>query len=414
MKLPEYFEYSCRARIISGHTALEDFADTFHITGAKNAMIITDRGVLSAGLIDNVKKALHGKVRISEVFKDVPPDSELAVVNEIAGIYRRKNCDAIIAVGGGSVIDTAKGVNMMVSMEGEDILSLAGAHRIRGRLKPFVVIPTTAGTGSECTLVAVIGDHENHIKHLFLSTSLVPDIAVIDPAMTKTLPPAMTAATGMDALSHAVESYYCLAKNPMSDSASFQAINLIFRNLINVVQKPNDTEGRFALAVASTLAGIAFSNSMVGLVHNLGHAAGAVCGIPHGVCMAILLPYGLEFNMHKSSEDIGELLYPIAGEEIYNATPGHERPGRVVEYIRKMNDELHELTNGRHPRYFKELVKPDGTRMVEPGHFREILDQVFNDPTNMYNPEDTDRDEYRMILECAYEGTPTDFKRIKK
>lgn len=414
MILPDYFEYSCRSRIIAGYTALEEFSECFNITGGRNAIIITDKGVVSAGLIDRVKKVLHRKVKISEVYKDVPPDSDLRVVNEIAGIYKKKNCDVIIAVGGGSVIDTAKGVNMVVSMDGVDILSLSGAHRIQGRLKPLVVIPTTSGTGSECTMVAVIGDHEHHSKHPFLSTFIVPDIAVIDPRMTVTLPPAITAATGMDALSHAVEAYYCLAKNPMSDSLSFQAISLIFRNLVNVVNKPGDMDGRYALAVASTLAGISFSNSMVGLAHNIGHAAGAVCGIPHGVCMAILLPYALEFNMHKSSAYIGELLYPVAGEEIYNATPRNERAGRVVDYIRKMNDELHEATKGGHARYFKELKRPDGTRMIEPADFREILEQVFNDPTNLYNPEETDREEYRMILECAYEGTPVDFKRIKK
>lgn len=414
MKLPDYFEYSCRSRIITGYTALEDFSECLNLTGSTNAVIITDAGVVTAGLIHIVKKVLHRKVRISEIFKDVPPDSDISVVNEIAGIYNKKNCDLIIAVGGGSVIDTAKGVNMVVSTGVKDIGSLAGAHRINRRLKPLIVIPTTSGTGSECTLVAVIGDHEHHAKHPFLSAFLIPDISVIDPRMTATLPPIITAATGMDALSHAVEGYYCLAKNPMSDSFSFQAINMIFRNLVKVVQKPGDKDGRLALAIASTLAGMAFSNSMVGLAHNIGHAAGSVCGIPHGVCMAILLPYALEFNMHKSSGEIGELLYPMAGEKVYSATPRDQRAEKAVEYIRKMNDELHEVTKGAHARYFKELRNPDGSRMIEPAHFREILEQVFNDPTNLYNPEETDRDEYRMILECAYEGTPTDFKRIKK
>lgn len=415
MKLPDYYEYSCRARILSGYKALEELGAKIRgFPGASKALIVTDRGVSDAGLVDLVKKHVSAGVTIAGIYTDVPPDSELAVVNKIADIYKQKGCDTLIAIGGGSVIDTAKGVNIVVSLGGDDIMSFCGVNRISKKLNPFVVIPTTSGTGSEATLVAVIGDHENHIKLVFISPFLIPDFAVLDPRMTVTLPPSLTAATGMDALSHAVEAYFCMGKNPMSDVTAFKAISLIFDNLLNVVKKPNDTAGRLALAHASNLAGIAFSNSMVGIVHNIGHAVGGICGVPHGNCMAILLPYGLEYNMRRSAGDIGELLYPMAGAGVYRETKPEERPWRVVELVRKMNDDLHKATNGRHPRFFKEVRDYQGNQMVHPGRFKEIISNCFDDPAIFYNPEEADADEYRMILELSYEGLPTDFKRIKK
>ncbi|MCV6603330.1 MAG: iron-containing alcohol dehydrogenase, partial [Cohaesibacter sp.] len=222
-------------------------------------------------------------------------------------------CDAIVAIGGGSVIDSAKGVNILASEQSDDLSAFSGSGAIKRALKPFFVIPTTAGTGSEVTLVAVIKDNERGIKMSFASPFLLPNAAVLDPRMTLTLPPHITAATGMDALTHAVEAYICMAKNPLSDAFATAAIQKIVAHLVNVVNKPDDIEGRLALAEAATMAGIAFSNSMVGLVHSLGHSVGAECHLPHGLCMSIFLPWVLEYNLDKCADNIGELLLPLMG-----------------------------------------------------------------------------------------------------
>lgn len=415
MQLPAYYEFCNRVKTIVGHKALEQIPQSLKAINAQRPMIITDKGVEQAGLIKIVQAAMQkSKFKAAALFDSVPADSDVKVVNEVAKIYRSKKCDSIIAVGGGSVLDTAKGVNILVSENAADLMQFVGYGNVKRKLRPLVAVPTTAGTGSEVTSVAVIANHEKNIKMAFGSLFLLPDIAIIDSRMTKTLPPTITAFTGMDALTHAVEAYFCLAKNPLSDTTALAAIQLIAQNLVNVVKKPSDLDGRLALALASNLAGMAFSNSMVGLVHNIGHAIGGVCGVPHGVCMNVLLPYGLEYNMHKSAQHIGELLYPLAGEEVYNKTPKKERPLKTVEYVRKLIQDLHDATDGKHPRFLKEIYDRNGKQMVPKEKLPDIAKTAMSDPAQFYNPEDLDYNDYIMVLEAAWEGIPLDRKKIKK
>ena len=414
MDLPGYYEFCCRVKIIAGHDALEKIFGVLANLYAGKPMIVTDKGVAGAGLIDIVTAAMQGAVAIGAIADDVPPDSDLRVVNRLARLYREKGCDSIIAVGGGSVMDTAKGVNIVVSERADDLMKFSGANALKRALKPLIAIPTTAGTGSEVTLVAVIKDHEKHLKMAFVSNFLLPDVSIVDPRMTLTLPPAITAATGMDALSHAVEAYTCLAKNPLSDAHALAAINLISENLVKVTRNPGDRESRLAMANAATLAGIAFSNSMVGMVHTLGHSAGSVCGVPHGVCMAVLLPYGLEYNMHKIGNLTAELLLPLAGAEVYASTSKPERAVKVITLIRQMNQDLHDATSGRHARFFKEVLDREGKQMVPRDKLPAIAKAALGDGSIFYNPEELDYDDFLMVLEAAWEGKPLDVNLIKK
>lgn len=415
MQLPAYYEFCNSVKTIVGHKALEQIPQSLKAINAQRPMIITDKGVEQAGLIKIVQAAMQkSKLKAAAIFDSVPADSDVKVVNEVAKLYRSKKCDSIIAVGGGSVLDTAKGTNILVSENAADLMQFVGYGNVKRKLRPLVAVPTTAGTGSEVTSVAVIANHEKNIKMAFGSLFLLPDIAIIDSRMTKTLPPTITAFTGMDALTHAVEAYFCLAKNPLSDTTALAAIQLIAQNLVNVVKKPTDMDGRLALVLASNLAGMAFSNSMVGLVHNIGHAIGGVCGVPHGVCMNVLLPYGLEYNLHKAANYIGELLYPLAGEEVYNKTPKKERPLKTVEYIRKLIQDLHDATDGKHPRFLKEVYDRSGKQMIPKEKLPDIARTAMSDPAQFYNPEDLDYNDYIMVLEAAWEGIPLDRKKIKK
>lgn len=414
MILPGYYEFCCRVTIAAGHDALERIPELLAVRGAEKPMIVTDKGVAGAGLVDIVSDALRGSVDVSFVADNVPPDSDLKVVNELAAVYREKGCDAIIAVGGGSVMDTAKGINIVVSENASDLMAFSGIGALKRPLKPLVAVPTTAGTGSEVTQVAVVKDHEKHLKMAFGSYFLLPDAAVLDPRMTLTMPPAVTAMTGMDAMSHAVEAYYGLQKNPLSDAHALEALGLLYRYLPVVVEHPDDRDARLAMAVGACLAGIAFSNSMVGMVHNLGHATGSVCGVPHGLCMAVLLPYGLEYNMHKRRDIIGEILLPLAGEEAYRDTPVEERAERVVTLVRDMNSRLHELTGGRHARCLREVVDRDGAPMVPREILPEIAKAALLDGASVYNPEESDFEDNMMVLETAWEGTPLDRGKVKK
>lgn len=414
MKLPDYYEFCCSVKLVAGHNALEKIPSLLAALGAGKPMIITDKGVAGAGLIKIVTEAISSGIQIGIIADNVPPDSDLKVVNQLAKLYRQNQCDAIIAVGGGSVIDTAKGVNIVVSENADDLMKFSGAGALKRALKPLIAVPTTAGTGSEVTLVAVVKDQEKHLKMAFTSYFLLPDISVLDSRMTMTMPPFISAMTGMDALTHAIEAYYCLQKNPLSDSHAHAAISMICKNILEVVKNPGNKDARLAMAIAASLAGIAFSNSMVGLIHNLGHSVGSVCGAPHGACMSILLPYGLEYNMHKCRAEIAELLLPIAGPDIYRVTPGEIRADKVVALIRKMNNDLHEATGGRHARRFQEMMDRDGKPAVPKDTLPDIARTALLDGASNYNPEETDYEDNLMILEAAWEGWALDVSKIKK
>jgi len=414
MYLPGYYEYSCRVKIVAGHDALEGIPALLRHVGARRPLLVTDKGVAGAGLVDIVRQAIGDRLEIGAVADDVPPDSDLKVVHRLSALYRENGCDAMIAVGGGSVMDTAKGINIVVSERAEDLMKFSGSGALKRPLKPLIAVPTTAGTGSEVTLVAVIKDHERHLKMAFVSFFLLPDAAILDSRMTLSLPAPITASTGMDALTHAVEAYYCLSKNPLSDVTALAAIRLISGNLLKVVRKPSDREGRLAMANAATLAGMAFSNSMVGMVHTLGHATGSVCGVPHGVCMAILLPYGLEYNRHKREVVMGELLFPIGGPGIYGQTAPEDRTNRVIAYVRQLNEDLHEMTGGRHARFLGEVIDREGNPAVPRERLPDIARTALGDGSIFYNPEDLDYDDLLMVLEAAWEGIPLDSGRIRK
>jgi alcohol dehydrogenase len=414
MHIPGYYEFFCSVETLAGDRVLEEIPRLLKQRGAQRPMIVTDKGVAGAGLLDVVSRAISPGVTIGAVKDEVPPDSELKVVNRLAAVHRENRCDSLIAVGGGSVMDTAKAVNIVVSENAEDLMPFAGAGKLTRPLKPLIAVPTTAGTGSEVTLVAVIADPDRHRKMLFVSYFLQPDAAVLDTRMTLTLPPAITAATAMDALSHAVEAYTGLTKNPISDAHALLAVELIRQNLLPVIREPANREGRLALAVGANLAGVAFSNAMVGMVHMLGHSVGSVCGVPHGTCMAILLPYGLEYNMHKNAHLTAQLLLPLAGAKAVARTPQHLRARQVVTEIRRLNQRLHQETNGAHARFFKELTTPSGDAQVPEERLDAIVQTAQGDGTVFYNPEELDKDDLRMVISHAWAGTPLDVSRIKK
>ncbi|MCJ8162391.1 iron-containing alcohol dehydrogenase [Acinetobacter zhairhuonensis] len=390
-----YYEFFCPVKVIAGNAALEHIPFELATLGAKRPMIITDKGVRSNQLLTPIEAAFESTdAVIGCIFDDVPPDSSLDTVRQAAALYRENQCDAIIAVGGGSVIDTSKATNILVSEGGDDLLQYSGAHNLPKPLKPFFVIPTTSGTGSEVTMVAVVSDKAKNVKMAFASYYLMPHAAILDPRMTLTLPPHLTAMTAMDALTHAVEAYTCMAANPISDAYATAAIKKISSNLFNVLDNPNDAQGRLELAQASTMAGIAFSNSMVGLVHSLGHALGAVAHLPHGLCMNLFLPYVLEYNKEVNGDKIADLLLPLAGADIYAQTPAHLRANKAITTIQAMRDRLFSLT--KLPRTLQETGK------VSEAQFDEVAEKALNDGSIIYNPKEATIEDLRAILQKAW------------
>ena len=376
-----YYEFFCPVKVIAGHAALEHIPFELSSLGAKRPMIITDKGVRINNLLVPLEAAFEStNVEVGFVFDDVPPDSSLETVRAAAQAYRTNNCDAIIAVGGGSVIDTAKATNILVTEGGDDLTKYSGAHNLPHPLKPFFVIPTTSGTGSEVTMVAVVSDNQKHVKLAFASNYLMPNAAILDPRMTQTLPPHLTAMTAMDAMTHAVEAYTCMAANPISDAYAMAAVKKVSNSLFNVLDNPTDAHGRLELAQASTMAGIAFSNSMVGIVHSLGHALGSVAHLPHGLCMNLFLPYVLEYNKDVNGDKIAELLLPLAGPDIYAQTPANQRADKVIATLNTMRDRLYALT--KLPRTLSETGK------ISKEQLDEVADKALNDGSIIYNPKE--------------------------
>ena len=237
--MPTYYEFQLPGKILSGDGALEHIPHELAGLGSRRPLLLSDEGLVKAGAVALVKGAVaQGGGAFAAEFCRIPADSSILVVNEIAALYREAGCDGLVAVGGGSVIDTAKGVRMVLAQGSGDLLQNAGCEVLpRGEQAPFVAVPTTSGTGSEATLVAVVANPEAHVKMEFISYYLLPDAAVLDPRMTATLPPRITASTGMDTLCHAIEAASCLQRNPVSDAFAEKAIGLVSANLMRAVEK---------------------------------------------------------------------------------------------------------------------------------------------------------------------------------
>jgi alcohol dehydrogenase len=395
--LPKYYEFFNSVKIVSGYKALESMSSELDLLGAKIPIIITDKGVTKAGLVDNVINSFGGtNIKIGAIYDDTPIDSSNVAVNEIAEIFRQQQCDSIIAVGGGSVIDTAKGVNIVISEETDDLMKFTGNNRLTKPMQPFIVVPTTAGTGSEVTMAAVIANPAKNLKMQFTSPLMLPKVAVLDPIMTMSMPPKITAATAMDALTHAVEAFIGPQKNPVSDAFAFSAIEMINEHIETAVKNGSDKDIRLAMANAALLAGVAFANSMCGIVHALAHATGALCHVPHGVANAILLPHGLEFYIKKSpetAERIGKLLRFFAAPEDYAKVSVGERSKSTVAAIRSINGKLNELCG---------IPLTLSQAGVTKDKLEAIAQATINDGAISFSPVDVSYQEALEVLRLAF------------
>lgn len=392
--IPSYYEFFNPVKIISGSHALENLPHELGLFGVKRPLLVTDEGIKNAGLLNYVKKSFN-ETEISFILYDkVPQDSSEKVVKDLFNIFNSARCDSIIALGGGSVIDTAKALNILLSTNSDDLMQSEGSDILGNSMKTLIAIPTTVGTGSEGTGVAVVKDYQKNVKIAFSSQFLIPKVAILDPRMSTTLPRHILAATAMDAMTHAIESFICLQKNPVSDAFAWAALKILGENLLAAVNNPKHKKYRFALANAACLAGIGLSNSIAGIVHCLGHAVGGVCGIPHGGAMNIILPYGLEYNLTKVEEYIAELLFPLTGADIYCNTPVENRAKKTIDYIREIRDELFSLT--KLPRTLKEAGVPKDK-------LKDIARTAINDGSVAYNPEEIEYSDALFVLKQAYE-----------
>ena len=293
------FIYRNPTRLVFGVNALRDLGPEVDDLKCSRAFVVSDKGVAAAGLVEKVVQAL-GK-RWVGTFDECPQDSGIEVVNQAAELAREKDADILVSVGGGSCMDTAKGMAILLK-EGGRLEDYAGLQMLTRPQTPHIAIPTTAGTGSEVTYALVVKDREKNQKIIFADNNVICNTAILDPVMTQGLPPRITAFTGMDAMTHAVEAIHALQAEPISDGMAFYAIRLIMEYLPRCVENGDDLVARGQQQLAATMAGIAFGNAQIGLVHAIAHSVGALYGVPHGLANSILLPHVMMYNMDECAD----------------------------------------------------------------------------------------------------------------
>lgn len=290
-------------KLVSGENSVLKIADILKDENKKSVLIITDNMLKSLGLIDGlVKKLEEEKIKVS-VFSDVQPNPTIENVENAKDFYFKNKCEAIIAFGGGSPMDCAKGAGARISNPKRSINSMRGLFHVRKRLPLLIAVPTTAGTGSETTIAAVITDSETHEKSAINSSKIRPLYAALDPTLTTGLPQKITSTTGIDALTHAVEAYIGGSNTPSTRRNAEKAVKLIFENLETAYNDGKNLEARNNMLLGSFCAGVAFTRAYVGYVHCIAHQLGGLYGVPHGLANAVILPYVLEYygeTAHKS------------------------------------------------------------------------------------------------------------------
>ncbi len=289
-----------------GAGARKELPEVLNRMGVKKALVCTDKGLLKVGTAQKVTEVLDQCGFPYEIFSEVKPNPTVTNVKDGIKAFADAKADCIIAIGGGSAMDTAKGIGIVTNNpEFSDIVSLEGVAPTKKKSVPIIALPTTAGTGAEVTINYVIIDEERQAKMVCVDPNDIPAVAIVDAELMYSLPKSLTAATGMDALTHAIEGYITKGAWVMSDMYELQAIKMIAEFLPLAVEEPTNPKGREGMALAQYIAAQAFSNVGLGLVHGMAHPMGSLHDIPHGVANALLLPTIMEFNMPKCIEKFG-------------------------------------------------------------------------------------------------------------
>ena len=292
--------------LFSGPGSSGEMCEAIAQMGTQNVLIVTDEILNKLGLLDNIKKSFDDNGINYVIYDGILPDPTYDQVETGLAKYQENNCEAILAVGGGSPIDAAKVIAARVT-NNRPIKKLSGFFKVWRAPAPFFAIPTTAGTGSEVTIAAVVSDPVTHQKTPLMDPKLVPMMAALDASLMTGLPSHVTSATGMDALTHAVEAYISMNASADTDSYAVAATRLIMQNLAKVVEKGDDLEARQNMALASYYAGLAFTKASLGYVHAISHNFGAKYGTPHGLGNAIVLPYVLEYSKVEARDRLAKL-----------------------------------------------------------------------------------------------------------
>jgi alcohol dehydrogenase class IV len=343
-------------KLIEGEGSVCRLAAYIKSKGQKSLLIVTDKTLMGLGLLDGFIKCLENEGLAHHIFDEVVPNPTIMDVEAGLVMYKENNCDAIVAFGGGSVMDCAKVIGARVVKPKKSVKKMKGLFKVLKKLPPLYAVPTTAGTGSETTVAAVITDSETLEKFPMMDLSLVPDYAVLDPDLTVGLPPHITATTGMDTLTHAVEAFIGRGGTKSTDKNAREAAKLVFTYLKRAYDYRQDKEARLKMLEAAYKGGAAFTRAYVGYVHAIAHVMGGLYGTPHGLANAVILPHVLE----KYGESVRDKLAQLA-DVVFCAYPddtAEVKARRFIESVRVLN------TSMQIPDKLKDLKREDFDRIA--------------------------------------------------
>jgi len=298
--------FYCPHRVIFGLNSSRSVGSEVRAIGGNKPLVVTDPGVVQAGLLEPVRKSLEEASIPFVVFDKVEPEPPARLVDQGTEVFRENGCDSVIGLGGGSSLDVAKGISIMATNEGK-VLDYCGVDLVKRRGVPKILIPTTAGTGSEITRVFVITDEAENTKKVVFSPYVLAELAIVDPLLTLSMPPKVTADTGLDALVHAIETYVSAGATPFSDILAEKAIEWIARYLPIAWSKGSNLEARYYMSLASTVAGMAFGSGGLGAVHGLCYPLGTEYHMSHGRSNGIMLPHVMRFNLPGNPEKFARI-----------------------------------------------------------------------------------------------------------
>lgn len=381
------FEFVFPTKVKYGEGVLKELGNIVQEFGKNRVLIVTDKGIKAAGLVDMVQKELiESGITEIEIFDHVEPNPRTDGVNEGGRVAREFHADVLIAVGGGSPIDTAKGIGVLMTNDGV-IEDYEGYFKVKNDIPPFITIPTTVGTGSEVTEWAVITDLKRMFKMSVADTKLYPDVALVDPAMVKNLPSRIVASTGMDALSHCIESYTCTVSTATSDAIALYGMEVIAKNIRRAVYA-NDYEAKAQMQLGAMFGGLALSQADIASVHCMGEALGGKYDTPHGIANASVLPYVMDFNAVAEPEKYARIAVAL-GVDVNEMREIDAARAAAVE-VKKLNDDM-KIPN------LKEIG-------VKPEDFRELSEKSEANISNSSNPRAAVAEDYYVLFEKAYKG----------
>ncbi|HEX9016406.1 MAG TPA: iron-containing alcohol dehydrogenase [Chloroflexota bacterium] len=385
MDLNRVFTWEMPARMVVGPGCSRTAGAELKKLGASKVLIVTDKGVEGAGILSTIVEGLQSAGVSHSIFTGVEPNPSIKCVHSAVAQYKADGCDSLLGIGGGSSMDTAKVAGAVLANPDMDVRAMEGVGKFPNAIPPFIAIPTTCGTGAEVTPTGVVTDTDRHYKFPVMHTFLYPKVSLIDGALLTKLPGKVVAATGMDAFCHAAESYTNLNTNPISDAMDLKAMGMISEWLRPAVANQN-LEAMANMVLASTIAGLGFSQTRVTIVHSMSHPVSGYYGVPHGVANAILLPYVMDFNLIGNPQRFADIA-KVMGEDTFGLT--------VMEAARLAPKAVRELS--------KDVGIPETFKSfgVNEQHLEAMIEDTFKSGNVPVNPVKVTPDDIRMIYRRA-------------